>query len=104
MMALARLALVTMSGRTSFAVTLATWKERGAAIALDKGQHGFLRGGFAESAVLRLAADIGFIDLDNAIRATHAARCLVGCHRAWLRGYGGRGTKPSDRSRCRDCA
>ena len=47
----------------------------GAAIALDKGNHDLLGGGLAEGAVLGLAADIGFVGFDNAVRT--AAKRIV---------------------------
>ncbi len=40
------------------------------AVALDKGDNGLLRSGLAGGAVLGLAADIGFIGLNNGVGAT----------------------------------
>ena len=45
----------------------------GATVALDKGNNGLLGGGLAGGAIAGLAADIGFIGLDNAIGSAERA-------------------------------
>src|SRR5690606_17854154 len=49
----------------------------GVAVTLDKGDNSLLGSGLAGGAVLGLAADIGFIGFDNAVRAAERAARLV---------------------------
>ena len=51
------------------------------ALALDKRQNGLLRGGLAGGAVASLAADEGFVGLDNTVRPAERAIAASAVHR-----------------------
>lgn len=53
-----------LSARTACAFTFATWNERGNPVTLDEGDVSFLLGELTVGAVLGLAADIGFMEIN----------------------------------------
>ena len=64
-------ALLVCFGAQAFANPIGDVEGTDSPFTLDKGNHGLLLGRLFEGAVLGLAADIGFIDLDNLARSTN---------------------------------